>query len=463
MQKYLMQIFYFILDKPNENHPYENIDNLGLFFFIDKPIETKIKILNNSGFFDMYQDLIKDMNDKWNNDNMQIYKQLCDFYSFNYILNEKNRKNNSSFFEISDRKFFLYKEKIRKDFNFDFQSVKFTNINTNENEMSIKQKNDKLNKRNVVKKIRKNNFQKSKTFYISNKNLDNITKINENNNINESLNLEEKYDDELKISIFAKIQKEFAPIRQTPSQKTLIHFNKISTKKSKKKINLVNIINNNNINNINNNNSKEENKLETEFNEITKKVENYNTLKNIGVFSVKEKKKDFNEKEKLKKLMKNFKMVEIIKKLTGKEILDDLDEEILSSQEKEKEKEIEMEQELSTVKLFNEFVSILKKKEIDKFYILLQNNEKTFNEIINLREYKTGNTLLIYATENNLKSITELLLVKKADPDIQNKHGNSALHIAYQNNNTFIINLLIEYCANQNLKNINGFIPQEMN
>ena len=461
MQKYLMQIFYFILDKPNENHPYENIDNLGLFFFIDKPIETKIKILNNSGFFDMYQDLIKDMNDKWNNDNMLIYKQLCDFYSFNYILNEKNKKNNSSFFEISDRKFFLYKEKIRKDFNFDFQSVKFTNINTNGNKMSIKQKNDKLNKRNVVKKIRKNNFPKSKTFYISNKNLDKITKINESNNNNESLNLEEKYDDELKISIFAKIQKEFTPIRQTPSQKTLIHFNKISTKKSKKKINLVNIINNNNINNINNNNSKEENKLETEFNEITKKVENYNTLKNIGVFSVKEKKKDLNEKEQLKKLMKNFKMVEIIKKLTGKEILDDLDEEILSSQEKEKE--IEMEQELPTVKLFNEFVSILKKKEIDKFYILLQNNEKTFNEIINLREYKTGNTLLIYATENNLKSITELLLVKKADPDIQNKHGNSALHIAYQNNNTFIINLLIEYCANQNLKNINGFIPQEMN
>ncbi len=266
----------------------------------------------------------------------------------------------------------------------------------------FKQKNDKLNKRNVVKKIRKNNFQKSKTFYISNKNLDNITKINESNNNNESLNLEEKYDDELKKSIFSKIQKEFAS--QTPSQKTLIHFNKISTKKSKKKINLVNIINNNNINNINNNNSKEENKLETEFNEITKKVENYNTLKNIGVFSVKEKKKDLNEKEKLKKLMKNFKMVEIIKKLTGKEILDDLDEEILSSQEKEKEKEkeIEMEQELPTVKLFNEFVSILKKKEIDKFYILFQNNEKTFNEIINLREYKNGNIFLIYATENNL-------------------------------------------------------------
>ncbi len=100
-----MQIFYFILDKPNENHPYENIDNLELFFLNDKPIETKIKILNNSGFFDMNQDLIKDMNDKWNNDNILIYKQLCDFYSFNYILNEKNRKNNSSFFEISDRKF----------------------------------------------------------------------------------------------------------------------------------------------------------------------------------------------------------------------------------------------------------------------------------------------------------------------------------------------------------------------
>ena len=85
-----------------------------------------------------------------------------------------------------------------------------------------------------------------------------------------------------------------------------------------------------------------------------------------------------------------------------------------------------------------------------------------FNEIINKQDSITGNTLLIYAVDNNLKSITELLLIKKANPDIQNLLGNSALHIAYQNNNSFIINLLVEYNANQNLKNENGLMPSEV-
>ena len=120
-------------------------------------------------------------------------------------------------------------------------------------------------------------------------------------------------------------------------------------------------------------------------------------------------------------------------------------------------------EDLSDVKLFNEFISILKNKDIDKYYYLLQNHKDHFNNIINKKELLSGNTLLIYATENNLKSIVESLLLKGADPNIQNILGNSALHIAYKNNDTFLVNLLIEYKADENLKNIKNIIPKQMN
>ena len=84
------------------------------------------------------------------------------------------------------------------------------------------------------------------------------------------------------------------------------------------------------------------------------------------------------------------------------------------------------------------------------------------NRIINKQEFNTGNTLLIYAVENNLKSIVESLLLKGANPNIQNKFGNSALHIAYKNDNYFLINLLIEYHADKELKNNKDFLPNQM-
>ena len=58
--------------------------------------------------------------------------------------------------------------------------------------------------------------------------------------------------------------------------------------------------------------------------------------------------------------------------------------------------------------------------------------------------------------------MVELLLLKGANPNIQNKFGNSALHIAFKNDNAFIINLLLEYNAEQKLKNINGLLPWQM-
>ena len=101
-----------------------------------------------------------------------------------------------------------------------------------------------------------------------------------------------------------------------------------------------------------------------------------------------------------------------------------------------------------------------------------------------MQELISGNTLLIYATEYNLKSImnkniknnmeekikflpnlksiVETLLMKGADPNIQNIIGNSPLHIAYKNDNSFLINLLVEYHANEKLKNIQNLFPNQM-
>ena len=122
----------------------------------------------------------------------------------------------------------------------------------------------------------------------------------------------------------------------------------------------------------------------------------------------------------------------------------------------------EMEKHLPDAKLFDKFVNILQRRKINQFDFLIQNKEEGFNRIINKQEFSTGNTLLIYATQNNLKSIVELLLSKGADPNIQNKFGNSALHIAFKNDNAFIINLLFENNADQKLKNSKGLFPWQM-
>jgi ankyrin repeat protein len=117
----------------------------------------------------------------------------------------------------------------------------------------------------------------------------------------------------------------------------------------------------------------------------------------------------------------------------------------------------EMEKHLPDVKLFDKFVSLLLRRKLNEFNFLIQSKEERFN-----LEFSTGNTLLIYVTQNNLKSVVELLLLKGADPNIQNKFGNSALHIAYKNDNAFIINLLFEHSADQKIKNSNGLFPWQM-
>ena len=107
--------------------------------------------------------------------------------------------------------------------------------------------------------------------------------------------------------------------------------------------------------------------------------------------------------------------------------------------------------------------SVIKKQEIERdFEYLIKNEEEALNRSIKRQEISTGNTLLMYATIYNLRSIVELLLKKGAEPNIQNNYGNSALHLAYKNENIFIINLLLEYGAEQKIKNFNGLYPWQM-
>ena len=107
-------------------------------------------------------------------------------------------------------------------------------------------------------------------------------------------------------------------------------------------------------------------------------------------------------------------------------------------------------------------VSILNSRKILTFKELFGVEEEDILKIINYQEFPSGNTLLIYAVRNNLKSAVELLLLKGADPNLQNKFGNSALHIAYKNGNPYIINLLLEYGADKKIKNKRGLYPWQL-
>ena len=440
MNKYLKEILYYILSKPNEFYYFENIDKLGLYFYIDEIIDPKIKIQYNLEMFDIYQDLNKDFTKIWNNNYIDNIKKIKEHFSIEKIINCKSENNiYSDFYEIIDRKFFIYKERIKNDYNLYLDSIHF-NIknetkkkaknNNNKNKVIKFKINNEIIPKHSMKQLRGLAFKRSKTLNLTlnnNKTSKNLITINEYslNDDHKSLsNSKPKKKIEMGLAKQAKSTKKFVEIQEEEE----------IPKESKKKINISNIINNKKeiIN------EKEMEKVMA-FNDISAKLENFNPLKNANIFNLKKKIKNKDYKMKNNKIQLN-----------------------LGSDEKKDNKNQKNEKDIYDVKLFNELISILKNKDIDKYFNLINNNKDSFNNIINRKELKSGNTLLIYATENNLKSIVESLLLKGADPNIQNIFGNSALHIAYKNNNTFLVNLLIEYKANENLKNIKNIIPKQM-
>ena len=197
--------------------------------------------------------------------------------------------------------------------------------------------------------------------------------------------------------------------------------------------------------------------IEQIMNKLKSKLDHFNILKNRKIFHFTNNKKLNFGKRFSKIVKKKESRIQLDKKL----IIDTMTRKFAGIDQLTKEASLikthEMEKHLPDVKLFDKFVSLLLRRKLNQFDFLIQSKEERFN-----LEFSTGNTLLIYVTQNNLKSVAELLLLKGVDPNIQNKFGNSALHIAYKNDNAFIINLLFEHSADQKIKNSNGLFPWQM-
>ena len=198
---------------------------------------------------------------------------------------------------------------------------------------------------------------------------------------------------------------------------------------------------------------------EKEFNMAKDNIDNYNILKNKKLFNMNNDDRENKLKEKYSK-KNNF-----IDNLSSK-ILESFTFKYHDIDSLSKVASVIKTQEIQRddpgAKLFDKIVDVFTNRKIKDFDDLIKNEEEAFNKIINKQELSTGNTLLMYATTNNLKSIVEILLKKGAEPNIQNNFGNSALHLAYKNDNIFIINLLLEHGAEQKIKNINGLFPYQM-
>ena len=113
---------------------------------------------------------------------------------------------------------------------------------------------------------------------------------------------------------------------------------------------------------------------------------------------------------------------------------------------------------LTPSELWNKLLNYIFYNKCNHFINLFTKKEKEFD--INKQDEK-GNSLLIYATQNNTLEIAEFLLEKGCDPNLQNFFGNTALHYSISHKLFSITNTLIKYNAMENLKNNLGLIPWE--
>ena len=450
-EQYLNQLFLKLL---NKSHRYcyslNKILKLGESFLKQKKINIKVKSINNYilDMFNVYPQLLKKFRYKWNNKKRKEYnfEKIVKYFS---IRNEKNQ-------EYFDKAFFIYKERINNDLNLNINALNLREINEKKNTVNKTSKFNTGKKKSSVKL--KKMYKSIATIEHQNQILNLFgNKTNERHSTIKIIKKSPLYEEDIdkKMENFIKIQEQFGFKPRTESFEKFAKMYRIPSSK------LVNIIN-----------EKEEKKYKTFITEKTEKeiifnkakinLDNYNILKDRKLFHYSNNKlmnieKRFSQILNLKKnqiqLNKKLKIDTMTIKFAG---IDQLTKEaaLIKTQEIEKD--------LPDVKLFDEFVSAIQRRKINQFDKLIQKNEEGLNRIINKQEVSTGNTLLIYATLNNLKSLAELLLLKGANPNIQNKFGNSALHIAFKNDNAFIINLLFEYGADQKLKNSNGLFPWQM-
>ena len=431
---YFSELFNAILDKSHKiYYSFEDIIKIGKSLVKYIKIENKVKnCIHIEEKFEVYQTLLKQFENKW-----KILKQKDTYYykRMKGIFSSIKKKDSS-------KDFYIYKQRIKKEIIFSLDSRSF-NIRLNKNKKSNTIYND--NKNNIYNTI---NYKD-----------DYISKLSSKKNI--------------KLNLYSKLKNFNSGYKKRLSfafeKIGILGFDKIIKKnqndadpiKSKKRESL-NIFSK--IYGINENISNDKHAIkhlgkEKEFNMAKDNIDNYNILKNKKLFNMNNDDRENKLKEKYSK-KNNF-----IDNLSSK-ILESFTFKYHDIDSLSKVASVIKTQEIQRddpgAKLFDKIVDVFTNRKIKDFDDLIKNEEEAFNRIVNKQELSTGNTLLMYATTNNLKSIVEILLKKGAEPNIQNNFGNSALHLAYKNDNIFIINLLLEHGAEQKIKNINGLFPYQM-
>jgi hypothetical protein len=458
-EKFLSTLFKKILDKCHKNnYSFEEIIQYGKHILKNGKIEMKVNVKNNHilGMFDAYQTLYNHIVYKWN-----IYKEQDLFYykKMFKVFGSLEKKD-------SIRDFYIYKQHVKRDYilNLDDYTFRKTLINDNNNRYKIN--SEKILKYNSKKNLKINKAYDKKKY---------LNSINESDKKRLSFvyenkgtvgpdfisKKEKKISDEsnpnLRLSNYSKLKNEFGYIKQKSFKK----FAKMYRLQYEKNCSqMPKIINEENYEKDEHSYSSFSQK-ELNFKLAKKDLDNYNILKkNKKLFNMKF---DNNENELKKKYSRSFKSCI---RMNEKYKTDSIAIKIANFGQLTKVASViktqEIEKDNPDVKIFEGFVDALLTRKMREFDYLLKNEEEALDRNINRQEISTGNTLLMYATQNNLKSIVELLLAKGADTNIQNKFGNSALHIAYKNDNIFIINLLFEYGADQKLKNNIGLLPFQM-
>ena len=216
--------------------------------------------------------------------------------------------------------------------------------------------------------------------------------------------------------------------------------------------------------NKNKNNTTDNNSVEKKNNflNISNKLTNFNLLTNKKLFTPVKKvfKDNIFQHKFLELIQENKNLINIKKKLKNDTMIIKCEGYDMLTKEASLIKTQEIEKDLPISKQFDKYAFCIKKGKINRFLEMLA-KEKS-KEIFNMQEGSTGNTLLIYAAQYNIKPIVQKLLERGSNPNIQNKFGNTALHLAYKNNNGIIINELLIYHPNERIKNNNGLLAWQM-
>jgi len=437
--------------------------------FKQNKIKTELIIRNNYHIlevFQVYKKLLKQIDFKWNNEKKRKnhYKELNKLFTSGKrnILNERFKKNKKFWSQEKEiriqKEIIIFRERINKENDLSFNDLIHIRPRTKirkytESKSKFNFSTERKFFRNKIRKKTKNSESKSNSEYQNNiTTLGRRSRENTLEKINERRASEEK-ESINKLTNKFKIKNEFASNSRTESFEKFAKIYRLSSHYK---------LRSNKIDTFNKNEKKASVSMKEKM--VCKSLntlDNYNILRSSKFFKIN--KNQLKLRKRYSKLIKlKEDKIQIDKKLKHDTIalriagIDQLSKESVLI------KTHEIVNDLPEAKLFDKIVKLIHKRKISKFEYIINNEKDKFNSIINKQELSTGNTLLIYATQINLKAIVEILLSKGANPNIKNHFGNTALHVAYKNDNAFIINLLIEYGANDKLKNNKCLLPWQM-